>query len=172
MVKRPVTPKEMNELYELWSVSGDTLNYNKLIQAVMDNAFNRFSRTDGDARAEDISAIVVEKIYRALPGYSGLNPLKPYDPARGSFNAFQSTMARTTRLDYLKRRTAHGVGKDELVYSGTDNLDWLFQQAQDPWATKGRRRIQKKPTEGSYASRKDPKVKVPFGKSAWGARVK
>lgn len=120
-MKRPITPtKEMNKLYQDWESSRDPMLYDRLIQAVINNTFNRFSKVDGRLRADEIAAIVGSKIYRALPGYLGPSPLKAYDSARGRFNAFQSTMARTTRLDYLKRPNARGVGDNELSYSGSE----------------------------------------------------
>lgn len=165
MGRRLLTSKEMNILYKCWSTSGSVLDYNNLLQGVIDSAFSRFAKTDGADRAEDISAMMGAKIYRALPGYSGPSPLKPYEPSRGTFHAFQSTMARTTRLDYLKRPTASGVGDNEVSYC--DNLDWISHKAEDPWSTNGRKRIVGKPSENYYLNKKDPKLHIPFGKSAW-----
>lgn len=168
MTKSIVTSKAMNKMYDRWSESGNVLDYNNLIQAVIDNAYVRFASTDGADRAEDISAMVGAKIYRSLPGYSGPKPLKPYDPSRGTFHAFQSTMARTTRLDYLKRPTASGVGDYEVSY--TDNIEWINHKAEDPWSTKGRKRIMGKPSENYYLNKRDPKLHIPLGKSAWDAK--
>lgn len=114
-----LSPKEMNVLYTSWASSLDPILYDNLIRAVMDNTYIRFWR-DGEDVADAIAAIVGSKLYRALPGYIGPLPLKTYDPARGSFHAFQATMARTTRLDYLKRRTANGIGEKRISYTSSE----------------------------------------------------
>lgn len=116
----------MNKLYDAWEETRDPILYNKLLQAVMDNAFNRFVREHGEADADIIATRLASKIYRALPGYIGPRPLKPYDKSRGKFNAYQSTMAQSTRVDFLKRRTANGVGVRYLYYFDSEyNFDLL-----------------------------------------------
>lgn len=162
-MNRPITsPKEMNRVYEEWYKSRSQVLYDRLLQSVMDNAFNRFVREDGEGAAEDIASLVGAKVYRALPGYSGPSPLRPYDPSRGTFNAYQSTMARTTRLDYVTRRSASGIGESDLLYSSSDGtLESLYYAAQG----NGKRR--ETPNEDDYMSKRDPRCKVSLGNSVW-----
>lgn len=131
-MRRDITPPdEMNKLYDKWEETRDPVLYDKLLQAIMDNAFNRFVRELGESDADIVATRLAAKIYRALPGYGGPKPLKPYDRLRGKFNAYQSTMAQSTRKDFLKRRTANGVGVRHLYYFDSEaNFDLLSGKKQ------------------------------------------
>lgn len=120
MARNITPPDEMNKLYDYWEETRDPALYDRLLQAVMDNAFNKYLREHGEYEADIIATLLASKVYRALPGYTGPSPLKPYDKSRGKFNAFQSTMARTTGLNYLRRRTANGSGERGLCYYGSE----------------------------------------------------
>lgn len=141
MINFTISPDEINALYEAWFASQDPVLYDKLLQAVMDTIYSRYE-DEGKAAAENISMMVAAKIFRALPGYSGPRPLKPYDNTRGKFHGFVSTMARTTRLDY-KRKQAR---QSHVVYRGLGiDLEHIHARLQNPWSSEGRKRTNKLP---------------------------
>lgn len=163
-MKRPLaSPAEINRLYDEWECSRGTVALDSLLKAVMDTTFRRFSNIDGEDAADEIAAQVGAKLYRALPGYRGPSPLKPYDPLRGKFSAYQSTLARTTRLNYVTRKAASGAGEEELVYGGSDGfLESLYHVSQGGGNTR-REPI----TEENYLLKRDPKCRIAMGNSAW-----
>jgi DNA-directed RNA polymerase specialized sigma24 family protein len=89
---------DLDQLYDDYAADKtDPYLLRDLLEGVRLTVANRYRARYNDC--EDIAQMVSIKCWRSLPGFGGSSRLKTYDPARGGFNAFISTMARTTVID-------------------------------------------------------------------------
>jgi len=141
-IMNDITPGVLNTLYDSWLSSQCPILYDELLQAIITSVHSRY-KGDGKEAAEAISTLTVAKVFRALPGYTGPHPLKPYDPARCKFSGFVFVIGRTTRVDYKRKQSK----QNHIVYSGSStDLEYIHARTQDPWNSDGRRRVKKLPS--------------------------
>lgn len=94
-----MTSNQLNDLYTAWFADQTPERLGDLLEGVRRTVVFHLPTHQA---ADDISQIVQIKVWRSLPGYSGCDPLKPYEPARGKFAPFVASTARSTRLNYGK----------------------------------------------------------------------
>jgi DNA-directed RNA polymerase specialized sigma24 family protein len=105
---------DLNVLYDVWANNPTPDHLGDLLEGVRNTVVHRYQRQYSDA--EDISQLVMVKVWRSLPGYDGPDPLKPYSPARGKFNPFVSVIARTMVIDCHKYDRLIATEDRELEY--------------------------------------------------------
>jgi DNA-directed RNA polymerase specialized sigma24 family protein len=87
----------LDQLYDAYAEDKAPDRLDALLMGVRSTVVHRFrKRYSNDS--QDIAQAVVIRLWRMLEG-SGL---KRYDPCRGKFNPYVSTMARTMAIDHFK----------------------------------------------------------------------
>jgi DNA-directed RNA polymerase specialized sigma24 family protein len=94
-----MTSNYLNDLYTAWFYDPTPERLGDLLEGVR-RAVVYYLPTH--QAADDISQLTQLKVWRSLPGYSGTDPLKTYDPSRGKFAPFVASTMRSTRLNYGK----------------------------------------------------------------------
>lgn len=88
---------DLDQLYERYSADKSPDHLDDLLIGVRTTVVNRFRKAH-PSDAEDIAQQCALRVWRSLEGMG----LKPFDPTRGKFNPFVSTVAQSARSDFFK----------------------------------------------------------------------
>jgi DNA-directed RNA polymerase specialized sigma24 family protein len=88
---------DLDQLYDAYAADKAPDRLDALLAGIRSTVVGRYQKRH-NRDCEDIAQQVVIRLWRVLEG-SGL---RPFDRARGKFNPYVSTVARTTAIDFFK----------------------------------------------------------------------